>query len=182
MTSVTTASAQTQAPIQKNTSAPCPCGSGKTQGNCCLPLIQGSTHVTTAEQLLRSRYTAFTLGEIDYILATHHSKTRNTVDRSEIEAWSKNSVWKGLEILDQAKGSATDEQGEIRFCARFFSEGKDQEHWEHAVFERENGAWKFLDAQGMKPSTIRRMEPKIGRNDPCHCGSGKKFKKCHGTG
>ncbi|HOQ85599.1 MAG TPA: SEC-C metal-binding domain-containing protein, partial [Phycisphaerae bacterium] len=34
--------------------------------------------------------------------------------------------------------------------------------------------------EGAKPVTIRREQPKVGRNDPCPCGSGKKFKQCHG--
>ena len=47
-----------------------------------------------------------------------------------------------------------------------------------SIFEKENGEWKFLDARGISVGTYRREEPKTGRNDPCPCGSGKKFKKC----
>jgi len=36
--------------------------------------------------------------------------------------------------------------------------------------------------EAVKVETVRREEPKVGRNDPCHCGSGKKYKKCHGAG
>jgi uncharacterized protein YecA (UPF0149 family) len=35
--------------------------------------------------------------------------------------------------------------------------------------------------QELAPETYRRETPKLGRNDPCHCGSGLKFKKCHGA-
>ena len=60
------------------------------------------------------------------------------------------------------------------------TDGKDNEHWEQAYFEKENGDWRFLDAKGVQTGPYRREEPKIGRNDPCSCGSGQKYKKCHG--
>jgi SEC-C motif-containing protein len=60
-------------------------------------------------------------------------------------------------------------------------DGKLHDHREHSLFEKENGEWRFLDAQAGKTPTLRREEPKVGRNDPCSCGSGKKFKKCCGA-
>ena len=81
-------------------SANCPCGSNTKLVECCLPLIQGKKLAPTAESLLRARYTAFTRGDVDYILQTHHSKTRHEVKREEIEEWSKQSEWLGLEIGD----------------------------------------------------------------------------------
>ncbi len=156
----------------------CPCGSQKTLAQCCLPLIQGKKKATTAEALLRARYTAFTRGDVDFILETHHSRTRDEVKREEIEDWSKNSEWLGLEIVKTAAGGEKDEQGAIIFNARYKNEGKVTDHVENSLFERENGEWRFLDAQGVKPEPMRRTEPKVGRNDPCPCGSGKKYKKC----
>jgi SEC-C motif-containing protein len=144
-------------------------------------LIQGKAIAKTAEQLMRSRYTAFVLGEIDYILKTHHSKTLSEVDRAGIEDWSKNSEWLGLKILETASGSESDEQGTVTFHVKYRMEGKEHDHREHSLFEKENGEWKFLDAQAGKTDTIRRQAPKVGRNDPCPCGSGKKNKKCCGA-
>ena len=159
----------------------CPCGSETTLEKCCLPHIQGKKKPETAEQLLRARYTAFTRGEVDYIVGTHHSKTRSEIKREEIEEWSKNSEWLGLKVHQKAGGEPKDEQGQIVFLARYKADGKVNDHWEHSLFEKENGEWRFVDAQGVQQGPIRRTEPKVGRNDPCSCGSGKKFKKCHGA-
>jgi len=143
-------------------------------------VIQGKTQAKTAEQLMRARYTAFTLGEIDFILASHHSKTIAEVDRAGIEDWSKKSEWLGLKITETQAGNEGDEQGTVSFHVQYRMDGTVQDHREHSLFEKENGQWKFLDAQPAKTDTIRRAEPKVGRNDPCPCGSGKKLKKCCG--
>lgn len=160
---------------------PCPCGSEKNTSECCLPIIQGKLKAPTAERLMRARYTAFTRGDIDFIVKSHHSKTIGDVNRQEIEDWSKNSKWLGLKVLQTQEGGEQDDKGVVVFHARYEAEGKEQDHYEYSQFEREGGAWKFYDAQGLKPGPIRRESPKIGRNDPCSCGSGKKFKKCCGT-
>ncbi len=159
----------------------CACGSGISLETCCLPLIQGKAMAQTAEQLLRARYTAFTRGDVDFILSTHHSKTRNEVKREEIEEWSKNSKWLGLKIFQSEAGKKDDEQGTLIFGAYYTQNDKNEEHIEKSFFEKENGQWKFLDAQGVQTGTFRRAEPKTGRNDPCPCGSGKKHKKCCGA-
>jgi len=149
--------------------------------NCCLPLIQGKAKAKTAEDLLRARYTAFTRGDVDYILDSHHSKTVGDVKREEIEDWSKNSKWLGLKVVQSEAGTTADDQGTIIFCAQYEADGKQNDHWEQSFFEKEKGEWRFLDARGIQTGPFRRQEPKVGRNDPCSCGSGKKFKKCHGA-
>jgi len=162
----------------------CPCKSGLSAAECCLPFIQGKKKPVTAEELLRSRYTGFVVGNIDYILKTHHSKTAHEVKRDEIEEWSKQSEWQSLEVFQKEAGEAKDERGTIIFCAKFKNKAKAdaplEEHWEQSFFEKENGEWKFLDARGVHQGTYKREAPKTGRNDPCSCGSGKKFKKCCG--
>ncbi len=161
----------------------CPCGSELALNQCCQPLIQGKKKAVTAEDLLRARYTAFALGEVDFILNTHHSKTRHEVKREEIEQWSKSSHWLGLKIVQKEAGGEKDEQGTIVFCATYqetpvTEETPNKEHWEQSLFEKEKGEWRFLDAKGIQVGPYRRAEPKVGRNDVCPCGSGKKFKKC----
>ena len=160
----------------------CACGSGQTFKNCCEPFIQGKASPKTAEQLLRARYTAFTLGATEYVIKTHHSKTVHEIKKDEVDDWAKGSVWHGLNIVQKEAGLESDQQGTLVFCAKFQTKGEEkiQEHWEQSLFEKENGEWKFLDARGIQQGPIRREGPKIGRNDPCHCGSGKKLKKCHG--
>lgn len=156
----------------------CPCGSTNNLIDCCLPIIQGKKNATTAEELLRARYTAFTRGEIDFILSSHHTRTRTEVTRDEIEDWSKNSEWLGLNVVQIEAGKNTDQQGIIVFSAKYKADGKEHEHWERSLFEKEDGKWKFLDAQRIQNGPFRRENPKVGRNDPCPCGSGKKYKKC----
>lgn len=156
----------------------CPCGSQVELALCCEPIIRGKKLASTAEALLRSRYTAFALGEIDYLIGSHHSKTVGQIKREEVEEWSKGSEWLGLEILSVEAGLEKDTEGNIIFKATYKADGKEHEHMEKSFFEKENGAWKFLDAKAVHLGTYKRVEPKIGRNDPCPCGSGKKFKKC----
>jgi SEC-C motif-containing protein len=89
----------------------------------------------------------------------------------------------GLTIHKKEKGEATDSAGIIEFHVRYQAKDKKKptDHYERSLFEKEQGEWKFVDAEGAESGTpIRRTEPKIGRNDPCSCGSGKKYKKCCG--
>ena len=159
---------------------PCPCGSGLEYENCCRPIIQGDQAALTAEALLRSRYSAHVKAEIDHIFDTTHPAKRGEVTRDQIADWSKNSEWMGLEILEIRDGQAEDESGSIEFVARYREKGKQQEHREIAEFKKVDGRWLFYDGQAPKPKQIIRNGPKIGRNDPCPCGSGKKYKKCCG--
>ena len=158
----------------------CPCGSDQIESDCCQPYLEGSKTPPTAEALLRSRYTAFTQGNADYIVSTHHSRTRHEVDRKEIEAWAKNSQWLGLKIDKVDAGGPEDDKGSIVFHALYRADGKDTDHYERSHFEKEDGEWRFLEAATAKHDPIRRAEPKTGRNAPCPCGSGKKHKKCCG--
>ncbi len=167
--------------LQITASQTCPCTSGKKFGECCSPVLEGRQAARTAEELLRARYSSFVVGNIDFILSSHHSETRSEVDRGEIEEWSRKSTWKGLEILQKEAGEASDPSAVIVFHAKYATDGEDQNHYERAVFEKENGEWKFHDAQPLRTGPYQREEPKVGRNDPCTCGSGKKYKKCHGV-
>jgi SEC-C motif-containing protein len=169
------------------TSQICPCNAlqetKKELSACCGPILAGKKKAATAEELLRARYTAFTQGDVDFIMKTHHSRTVHEIKREEIEDWAKNSEWQGLQIAQiddgkDEKGKADENKATIAFCARYTAAGKAQEHWEQSYFEKEKGEWRFLDAKGIHVGTFRRTEPKVGRNDVCPCGSGKKFKKC----
>lgn len=179
-----------------DTKALCPCRqapeskeSKLTYGQCCGPILSGQAQAQDTEQLLRARYTAFTLAEVDFVLNTHHPKTRKDVSRDEVTSWATGSRWMGLEVVQKEAGGPQDSTGTIIFCARYqdkdaAADAAPHEHWEQALFERDPStkAWMFLDARGVQQGTYRRTEPKVGRNDPCPCGSGKKFKKCHAAG
>jgi len=156
----------------------CPCGSAEAYSKCCEPLILGQQQAQTAEALMRARYTAHVKTAVDYIYETTHPKKRDSVDRQSVEAWSKKSEWLGLEIIETEAGGPEDSKGTVEFVARYREKGKKVEHREIAEFQKSNDQWYFLDGRPPKVTQTIRTEPKIGRNDPCPCGSGKKYKKC----
>jgi SEC-C motif-containing protein len=123
---------------------------------------------------MRSRYTAYVRGDIDYLVATHQSD--QPLDRAAIEKWSRESRWQGLEILARERGGPDDEEGVVEFVAR----GEGFVHHERSRFRRVEGRWLYLDGEQPKKAPLRKAEAP-GRNDPCPCGSGKKYKRCHGA-
>jgi SEC-C motif-containing protein len=157
----------------------CPCGSGSTFNTCCEPIINGTRESQTAEELMRARYSAFVTGAIDFIVESTHSRTRNEIDLSFIRQWSETSTWHGLEILETK--TIDDNRAFVSFEARYTQGGKDLNHREKSLFEREDGHWRFVTGDELKNPTVRYETPRPGRNDPCPCGSGKKYKKCHGA-
>lgn len=158
----------------------CPCGQPKTLGECCGRFITDGEAPATAEELMRSRYTAFALHEVDYIVQTHHPDTRGEVNRDEIKRWSEGARWLGLEILRTEDGQPGEDQGWVEFIARFAEKGETKTHHELSFFQRHQGRWSFHSAHPPKQTPTQRAQPKVGRNEPCPCGSGKKYKKCCG--
>ena len=96
-----------------------------------------------------------------------------------IRDWSQNSTWNGLDIFETKELS--ENKASVSFEARYTQNDQEQHHREKSVFEREDGEWKFVTGDELKNPTVRYETPKPGRNDPCSCGSGKKYKKCHGA-
>ena len=162
---------------------PCPCGSAKEFEACCGPVIAGAP-ARTAEALMRSRYTAYARGAVDHILSTHVTKGAVDVDRASTEKWAKESTWLGLTILSTERGGELDDDGTVEFVARFRegADGPEQSHHERARFVRgrSDRRWLYADGKIVNPPPAKR-EVRPGRNEPCHCGSGKKYKKCHGA-
>jgi len=142
----------------------CACGSGANLNQCCGPILDGAP-APTAEQLMRSRYTAFVLGNADYLLQSWHPKTRPS--RVSLD---DNTRWLSLQIVSTHAGQAQDDQGVVEFCATFMSGVEYRVLHEKSRFEKISGHWFYLDGD----CSI----DKPGRNHPCPCGSGKKFKRC----
>jgi len=122
----------------------CPCGSGLSFSACCEPIISGRKDAGTAQELMRSRYSAFTQANIDYLMRSHSAKTRPIKERKSIEKWAKSVNWMGLTILDTQDGEASDEIGYIEFKALYLENGKPQQIHEKSFFLRENGKWKYV--------------------------------------
>ncbi|MGZ3705537.1 MAG: YchJ family protein [Bdellovibrionota bacterium] len=167
----------------------CPCGSGKTYGDCCEPFITGKALAPTPEALMRSRYSAYVKVVPTYLRETLAPEARHDFKESDVREWAAQSEWLGLEII-KAEGNS------VEFMAKYKAQGKVLEHHEVSTFRKESGRWYFVDGEShvheegkghehhapkepQKP--LVRAEPKLGRNDPCSCGSGTKFKKCHGA-
>ena len=170
------------APTTENpTAGPCPCGSGAATTDCCARYIGGGEHAPTAEALMRSRYSAYVLGQIDWIVDSHDPKAAEEVDRKSTEKWSKEARWQGLEVRSTSGGGPTDDKGQVEFIARYEVNGTGFAHHEKAMFRREGPRWYYVDGEMVRPKPVVREQPKVGRNDPCPCGSGNKYKKCHGA-
>lgn len=163
------------------TTETCPCGSQKPFSECCGPALSGASLPATPEALMRSRYTAFAMHDVDYIYKTIAPDRRKEFDRQGIEVWSRESEWMGLDIISTAKGGPGDDTGTVEFSARYKEKGEDRKHDELASFVKIDGRWYFEDGQMPGVKTVRNEGPKVGRNDVCPCGSGKKYKKCHGA-
>ncbi len=160
----------------------CSCDTQKPYVSCCEPVIKGGKIPESAADLMRARYTAFVRQEIDFILNTVTPSKKKDFDRKGIEDWSRDTQWEGLEIVSTEKGGAEDLTGQVEFIARYREKEEVQKHHELASFVKLKGSWYFDDGRTPPIKQVKLEGPKIGRNDPCHCGSGKKFKKCHGHG
>ena len=122
----------------------CPCGSNNSYADCCERAHKNLSQVATAEQLMRSRYSAFVLGNGKYLMDSHHSSTRPIKERKSIEAWAKSVCWIRLEILDKEKGGINDQQGTVTFNAYFLENGQVEVIHEKSDFVKENGLWMYM--------------------------------------
>ena len=158
----------------------CPCGSPLELAECCEPYVKGEKPAPTAEALMRSRYTCYTMKEVDYIVSTHHPEGREDVDRDSALQWAEQADWLGLQIVDTEAGGEGDDEGVVEFIASFTLQGKPQTYHERSNFKKVDGKWFYVDGEMTKRKPIVREVKKVGRNEPCPCGSGKKYKKCCG--
>ena len=156
----------------------CPCGSGAAYAVCCEPIITGAQPAATAEQLMRARYSAYVGVEMDFVFESTHPDHRQDFDHAGTQEWAESSDWLGLEIIGTKQGDVEDSVGEVEFIARFREKGLLREHHENAHFKKDNGQWAFSEGEMMKPKPVIINKP--GRNEPCTCGSGLKYKKCCG--
>ncbi|WP_373094929.1 YchJ family protein [Zhongshania sp.] len=150
----------------------CYCGQGAAFADCCEPYIRGIRQAPTAEALMRSRYSAFCCGEADYLLASLHPSKRVSESRESLEQSFTETQWCSLRVLSCRSGEAGQTVGEVEFVA-FYQTGMEvgQLH-ERSRFVCDSNQWLYCDGDILPPL-------KLGRNDECWCGSGRKLKKCH---
>ena len=159
----------------------CPCGSGAVYASCCAPYIAGEAPAPTAQALMRSRYTAHVKLAAEYLNATQRGQRLATFSRMDMEHSARSMRWVGLKVVAASGGGEGDKEGTVEFIASFEKDGQPGTHHEKSSFVRDGQAWLYTSGKNpQKP--VRRDAVKVGRNQPCPCGSGKKYKRCCGTG
>jgi SEC-C motif domain protein len=154
----------------------CPCTSGAPYISCCEPVLSGQASALTAEALMRSRYTAYVEGNTSYLLRTWHPSTRpSAIDPKTIPDWC------GLEVVRTAQGQGDDQEGIVEFVATALMHQRLFKLHEVSRFVKEAGQWLYVSGETRGDSEQAVGDAiKVGRNETCPCGSGKKFKKCCG--
>ncbi|MDH3631421.1 MAG: YchJ family metal-binding protein [Gammaproteobacteria bacterium] len=147
----------------------CPCHSGQLFDQCCGRFISHRELPENALQLMRSRYCAYVLDDAEYLSETWHPDFRP----SQLTGDS-GIRWIGLTIIDSAEQNM---QAMVEFEARMVVDGQVQAMHEKSNFVVMQGKWFYTNG-GMLAPTFQPWKP--GRNEPCPCGSGKKFKRCCG--
>ncbi|MCX7086274.1 MAG: YchJ family protein [Methylococcales bacterium] len=160
-----------------NTISNCLCGSSLAYSQCCEPYHSGTKLPATAEALMRSRYSAYVLRIGSYLQDTWELSGRPKV----IDFTKETIEWLRLEITDTKKGSAQDNKGVVAFKAFFMQDGEECVMNEISRFTKVNGRWFYLDGVIKSMGKVD-LQTNLGKNAPCSCGSGKKFKRCCGAG
>ena len=162
------------ASTKPETTAPCPCGSGKSYGDCCGPIHAGRQQAPDAERLMRARFTAHVAHDFRFL----HQTYRPTAGKPFVEEEGEPTVkWTRLEVHAH-ETTADPDKAYVDFSAFGIDEGVEKVLHEKAEFLRVNGAWLYNREARLGPAPYRSAAPKVGRNDPCPCGSGKKYKQC----
>jgi SEC-C motif-containing protein len=160
--------------VQKQAADPCPCGSGKAFGDCCGPILSGKRTASDAEQLMRARFTAHATGDFAFVHRTYRPTSRQPyVPMPDGEA----TEWTRLEVHSHALGKTPD-VATVDFSAYWKEAGAEHALHEKAEFIREAGEWIYTRPLREGPPPVRNEARRPGRNEPCPCGSGKKYKHC----
>lgn len=122
----------------------CYCGSLKNYSDCCETAHKDHKQAITAEQLMRSRYSAFVLADGAYLMHTHHASTRPIKEKKAIVKWAKSVQWLKLEIIKTSKGQRKDTHGTVTFNAYFYDQGQMDVIHEKSAFVKENHAWYYV--------------------------------------
>ncbi|MGA5465138.1 YchJ family protein [Mycobacterium sp. NPDC050041] len=118
----------------------CPCGSGEPYGGCCGPLHRGERSAETAEHLMRSRFSAYAIGDLDYVWRTWHPRTRPSALTPDTAL-----EWTALEIVDVVAGGAEDDHGEVEFRAHYLQNRRSGTLHERSRFAVRARRWLYVD-------------------------------------
>lgn len=156
--------------------SPCPCHSNQDYEACCGQYISEQRLPETPEALMRSRYSAYALADINYIKQTMQGKPLMGFNESEVTIWAKSVHWIDLNIIKSSIDMDNQNRGFVEFIATYIHKGILKKIHENSCFKRVGGRWLYVDGEHMNHT----LPPtKISRNALCPCGSNKKFKNCH---
>jgi SEC-C motif-containing protein len=122
----------------------CYCGNDIPYSECCEKIHLDIQQALTAEQLMRSRYSAFVIADGNYLMKSHHSTTRPVKEKNKIIKWAKSVQWIKLEVSETSKGKPQDTEGTVTFNAYFYEKGKVEVIHEKSAFIKENNHWIYL--------------------------------------
>jgi SEC-C motif-containing protein len=118
--------------------------------------------------------------EIDYLRTSLHPDHRADFNEKTTRAWAEGAEWHNLEIIETIGGGSDDSEGKVAFAVTYTEQGAKKDYRERALFSKKDGIWYLVSGEPLPAKQIVREAPKTGRNDPCPCGSNKKYKKCCG--
>ena len=127
----------------------CPCGSGETFKKCCRRLIIGKASARTPLELMRSRYSAYASGAVEYLIRTTVPSRRNGLDASELKAGCDRTEWTGLEIIKSGTGPDGTDRGYVEFIASYRHGGETLSHHEYSTFVRIDYRWYYDEGRFM---------------------------------
>ena len=152
----------------------CYCGTDLTFEHCCQPYIVGQRTPAHAEQLMRSRFSAYVIRNADYIHHTYAVEKRPENVIADIYDFAKSCRFIKLKVLNSEENG---DLATVEFSAQYFYQNLFCQLNELSRFEKRDDQWFYVDGD-ITPAP----DLKVGRNDLCPCGSDKKYKKCHATG
>lgn len=156
----------------------CPCGLNQKLDNCCGPIIAGDNQANSPEQLLRSRYVAYSTGNIKYIEKTMKGSAAKDFNAESAKIWAESITWLSLDVKRSFLDPKDPTKGYAEFSVHFKDQvGKVQRIHEISEFTQIDGQWFYTNEKTPAKSN-NSIYNKMGRNELCHCGSGKKYKKC----
>jgi SEC-C motif-containing protein len=122
----------------------CYCGNAIPYSKCCEIAHHDINQALTAEQLMRSRYSAFVLANGHYLMQSHHASTRPIKEKKDLIKWAKSVEWIKLEVLETSQGKQDDTEGIVKFNAFFYENGEVNIIHEKSAFLKENNHWTYL--------------------------------------
>lgn len=155
----------------------CFCGSTKSYEKCCELFISGKQTAHSPEALMRSRYSAYAQSNTNYVASTMKGAAAKDFNETSTLEWIKKVKWLGLTVLKSSFAENNKHIGYVEFIAHYLFNNKEQNIHEVSEFHFENDRWYYIDGKPGNPTPLAQTN-KVGRNDPCPCGSGKKYKKC----